>query len=119
VERLNRSRQKLDTKPDLESQIKALEERIRESEDKHSAQKREIGDLQVALCELSRNIMALEKLNFHMGLALIALGILFISSMILVYNTYQGHDLFTSYYSIGKTYLNALLSNPIFHRLWV
>ena len=93
-----------------------MEERLEESEDKRSAQKREIGDLQAALCELNRNVIALEKRNFHMELALLALGILFISSLILVYHMYKGYNLFALYYIISKTYLNALLANQIFYR---
>ncbi len=105
--------------PEQEIQAEALEERLRESEAKRLAQKREIGELQAALCELNRNVMALEKRNFHMELALIVSCFLLTSASILVYNMYHGDNLVAPYYVVGKTYLNALLANPIFCRFYL
>jgi hypothetical protein len=119
VEGLGRIESKSDTELKLERQVKALEERLRESENARSDQKVRIGDVQANLCELNRNIKDLENRANHMEVAMMVLGILFISSIIIVYYTYQGYDLFTSYYITGKAYLDALLANPIFHSLQI
>ncbi|MFB3763628.1 MAG: hypothetical protein ACE14P_00100 [Methanotrichaceae archaeon] len=95
----------------LESQVKALEERLRESESTRLDQKVQMSDLQASFCELNRTIKDLERRNSYLGAALTVLGILFASSIVLVHYTYQGYDLFTACYITGKTCLNALLAS--------
>ncbi len=99
----------------LQSQLNALEERLREFENIFTAQKIQIGDLHAYLSESNRNIRNLEIRNNHMEVALTVLGILFISSIILVHYMSQGYDLSGSYIT-SKIYLNALLSSSMFSR---
>ena len=106
---------KSDTDLKLQSQLNALEERLKEFENIFTAQKIQIGDLHAYLSESNRNIRNLEIRNNHMEVALTVLGILLISSIILVHYMSQGYDLFGSYIT-SKIYLNALLSNSIFSR---
>ena len=96
---------KSDTDLKLQSQLNALEERLKEFENIFTAQKIQIGDLHAYLSESNRNIRNLEIRNNHMEVALTVLGILLISSIILVHYMSQGYD---------QIYLNALLSNSIF-----
>jgi hypothetical protein len=97
--------------------LRALEERQREFENIFTAQKTQIGDLHASLCESNRNIRDLEGRNNRIEVALKVLCILFISSIILVHYISQGYDVFGAFYITSKTYLNALLANPIFPRL--
>jgi hypothetical protein len=88
---------KSDADPKLQSQLNDLEERHREFENIFTAQKIQIGDLHAYLSESNRNIRNLEIRNNHVEVALTVLGILFISSIILVHYMSQGYDLFGSY----------------------
>jgi hypothetical protein len=104
---------KLDTEMMLEKQLKALEERQKEFENIFAAQKTQMGDLHASLCESNRSIRDLEGRNNRMEVALTVLGILLISSIVLVHYMSQGYDLFGSYYITSRSYLNALLVNSI------
>ena len=83
-----------------------------------SAQKVQIADLHYDLCGANRSIKDLENRNNHIKVALAVLGILFTSSLIITCFPYQSNDLFISYYSASKNGLNALLANPLFHKLY-
>jgi hypothetical protein len=105
-----------DTQQRLEDKINALEERLREFENSSSAHREQFANLQENLCETNRIIKELEGRNNHIKPALLALGILFASSAIICF-PHQSYDLFTSIYTIGMKGLNALLANPLLHRL--
>jgi len=109
-----------DTVLKLENKVIALEGRLREFEkfeNTCSAQNEKIANLQGGLAEVNKSIKVLENRNNRIKVALAVLGILFTSSMIIVFYTHQSYDLFTSYYTTGKIGLNALLANPLFHKL--
>jgi uncharacterized coiled-coil protein SlyX len=97
VEGLGPLESESDTDLKLQSQLNALEERLIDFENIFAAQKIQIGDLHAYLSESNRNIRNLEIRNNHMEVALTVLGILFISSIILVHYMSQGYDLFGSY----------------------
>jgi hypothetical protein len=95
-----------------------MEGRLSESENMCSAQKEQIENLHWDLCEANRSIKDLENRNSHIKVALAVLGILFISSLIIICFPYQSNDLFISYYAASKNGLNALVTNPLFHKLY-
>ena len=102
----------------LENKVTAMEGCLRESENMCSAQKVQIENLHWDLCEANRSIKDLENRNSHIKVALAVLGILFTSSLIIITCfPYQSNDLFISYYAASKNGLNALLANPLFHKL--
>jgi hypothetical protein len=102
----------------LENKVTAMEGRLRESENMCSAQKEQIENLHWDLCEANRSIKDLENRNSHIKVALAVLGILFTSSLVIICFSYQSNDLFISYYAASKNGLNALLTNPLFHKLY-
>lgn len=102
----------------LENKVTAMEGRLKESENMCSAQKEQIEKLHWDLCEANRSIKDLENRNSHIKVALAVLGILFTSSLIIICFSYQSNDLFISYYAASKNGLNALLTNPLFHKLY-
>jgi hypothetical protein len=103
----------------LENKVTAIEGRLRESENMCSAQKEQIENLHWDLCEANRSIKDLENRNSHIKVVLTVLGILFTSSLIIItYFPYQSNDLYISYYAASKNCLNALLANPLFHKLY-
>jgi hypothetical protein len=102
----------------LENKVTAIEECLRESKNICSAQKEQITGLQYDLCGANRIIKDLEGQNDHIKVARAVLGILFASSLIIASFHYQSNDLFTSYYISSKNGLNALLANPLFHKLY-
>jgi len=95
-----------------------MERSLRESENICSAQKAQIADLHYDLCGANRSIRDLEKRNNQKKVALAVLGILFTSSLIITCFPYQSNDLFISCYLASKNGLNALLTNPLFHKLY-
>jgi hypothetical protein len=102
----------------LENTVTAMEECLKESENMCSAQKVQIENLHWDLCKANRSIKDLENRNSHIKVALAVLGILFTSSLIIITCfPYQSNDLFISYYAASKSGLNALLANPLFHKL--
>jgi hypothetical protein len=103
---------------ELENKVAAMERSLRDSENTCSAQKVQIADLHYDLCEANRSIMDLEKRNNLKKVALAVLGILFTSSLIITCFPYQSNDLFISCYLASKNGLNALLTNPLFHKLY-
>jgi hypothetical protein len=102
----------------LENKVKAMEGRLNESECVCSALKEEIEDLNWNLCEANRNIKDLENRNSHIKKALAVLGILLASFLMITCFYYQFNDLFISYYASSKCGLNALLANPLFHKIY-
>jgi len=103
----------------LENKGTAIEGRLRESENMCSAQKVQIENLHWDLCEANRSIKDLKNRNSHLKVALAVLSLLFTSSLIIIACfPYQSNDLFTSYYAASKNGLNALLANPLFHKLY-
>jgi hypothetical protein len=102
----------------LENKVTAMEGRLRESENISSAQKEQIENLHWDLCEANRCIKDLENRNSHIKVALAVLGILFTSSLIIICFPYQSSNLFVSCYAASKSGLNALLANPLFHKLY-
>jgi hypothetical protein len=103
----------------LENKVNAVEWRLKESENMCSAQKKKIENLHWDLCKANRSIKDLENRNSHIKVALAVLGILFTSSLIIITCfPYQSNDLFISYYVASKSGLNALLANPLFHKLY-
>jgi hypothetical protein len=103
----------------LENKVTAMEGCLRESENMCSAQKVQIENLHWDLCEANRSIKDLKNRNSHLKVALAVLSLLFTSSLIIIaYFPYQSNDLFTSYYAASKNGLNALLANPLFHKLY-
>jgi hypothetical protein len=68
----------------LENKLTVLEGRLKESENKCSAQNVKISNLQVFLCQANRSIKDQEKRNNRIKVTLVILGILFTSSMIIV-----------------------------------
>jgi len=110
---------KSDTELELENKVTALEGRLKEFENMCLIQKVQIADLQGFFGESNKSIKDLENWNNRIKIALVVFGILFTSSMILAGYAHQSYDLFTSYYATGKTGLNVLLTNPLFHSLWV
>ena len=109
---------KSDKELKLENKVTAMEARLRESENMCSSQKVQIADLQWDLCEANRNIKDLENRNNYIKAVLAVLGILVTSSLIIASFHYQSNDLFASYYTVSKKGLNALLANPLFHKLY-
>ena len=110
---------KSDTELKLENKVTAMEGRLRESENMCSAQKVQIENLHWDLCEANRSIKDLKNRNSHLKVALAVLSLLFTSSLIIIACfPYQSNDLFTSYYAASKNGLNALLANPLFHKLY-
>jgi len=103
---------------ELENKVTAIEVRLRESENMRSAQKEQIKNLHWDLCEANRSIKDLENRNSHIKIALAVFGILFISSLIIICFPYQSNDLFISYYAASKNGLNALVTNPLFYKLY-
>lgn len=95
-----------------------MEGRLSESENMCSAQKEQIENLHWDLCEANRSIKDLKNRNSHIKVALAVLGILFISSLIIICFPHQSNDLFISYYAASKNGLNALVTNPLFHKLY-
>ena len=110
---------KSDTEIELENKVTALEGRLKEFENICLAQKLQIADLQGVWGESNKSIKDLENWNNRIKVALVIFGVLFTSSMIIVGYTYQSYDLFSSYYATSRIGLNALLTNPLFHYLWV
>jgi hypothetical protein len=102
----------------LENKVNAVEGRLKESENMCSAQKEKIENLHWDLCEANRCIKDLENRNSHIKVALTVFGILFASSLIIICFPYQSNDLFISYYAASSNGLNALLANPLFHKLY-
>jgi hypothetical protein len=102
----------------LENKVTAMEGCLRESENMCSAQKVQIADLQYDLCGANRIIKDLANRNNHIKIALLVLGILFTSSLVITCFPYQSNDLLTLYYTASKNDLNALLANPLFHKLY-
>jgi hypothetical protein len=101
----------------LENEITAMQGRLKESESICSAQKEQIENLHWNLFEANRSIKDLENRNSHIKVALAVLGILFTSSLIIISSHYQISDLFIPYYAASKSVLNALLANPLFHKI--
>jgi len=101
----------------LENKITALEERLRESENICSVQKEQIENLHWDLCDANRRFKNLDNKNSHKKIALAVLGVFFASSLIIICFPHQSSDMFISYYAAGKNSLNALVANPLFHRL--
>jgi hypothetical protein len=81
------------------------------------AQKEQIENLHWDLCEANRSIQDLDNRNSHVKIALAVLGILFASSLIIICFPRQSSDIFISYYAASKNGLNALVANPLFHKL--
>ena len=102
----------------LENTVTAMEGCLKESENMCSAQKVQIENLHWDLCKANRSIKDLENRNNHIKVALALLGILFTSSLIITCFPYQSNDLFISFYLASKNGLNALLTNPLFHKLY-
>jgi hypothetical protein len=102
----------------LENKVTAMEGRLNESEIICSTQKKQIKDLNLNLCEANRSIKNLENRNIHIKVALSVLGILFTLSLIILCFSYQSGDLFVSFYVAIKHSLNALMTNPLFHKLY-
>ena len=102
----------------LENTVAAMEGCLRESENMCSAQKVQIENLHWDLCEANRSIKDLENRNSHIKVALAVLGILFTSFLVIICFSYQSNDLFISNYAASKNGLNALLTNPLFHKLY-
>jgi len=109
---------KSDKELTLENKLTAMEGCLRESENMCSAQKVQIANLQYDLCGANRIIKDLENRNNHIKIALLVLGILFTSSLIITCFPYQSNDLLSLYYTASKNSLNALLANPLFHKLY-
>jgi hypothetical protein len=110
---------KSDKELKLENKVTALEWRLKEFENMCLAQKVQIADLQGAWGESNKSIKDLENWNNRIKVVLVVFGVLVASSIIIVGYTYQSYDLFTSYYATSQTGLNALLTNPLLHSLWV
>jgi hypothetical protein len=102
----------------LENKVSAMEGRLRESENMCSAQKEQIENLHWDLCEANRSIKDLKNRNIRIEVVLAVLGILFISSLIIICFPYQSNNLFVSCYAASKSGLNALVTNPLFHKLY-
>ena len=103
----------------LENTVTAMEGCLRESENMCSAQKVQIENLHWDLCKANRSIKDLENRNIHIKVALVVLSLLFTSSLVIITCfPYQSNDLFISYYAASTNGLNALLANPLFHKLY-
>ncbi|HOV83040.1 MAG TPA: hypothetical protein PLQ01_10255 [Methanothrix sp.] len=105
-----------DTQVDLENKVAALENRLRQFENTCSDLSAQIANLQENLCETNRIIRDLESRNSRIKPAVVVLSILLVSSLIVCF-PHQSSDLLASIYAVSKNGLNALMANPLLHRL--
>ena len=105
-----------DTQVDLENKVTALENRLRQFENTCSDLSAQIANLQENLCETNRIIRDLESRNSRIKPAVVVLSILLVSSLIVCF-PHQSSDLLASIYAVSKNGLNALMANPLLHRL--